>query len=312
MLVRNAWHMLAALVCALMVRASATGTIDAADFELVVGLPHSNFAALDAAVWAVSTPSSPRYLSFLQTSEVAALIGASSEAIETTRSWLVDKLGARSVRVSPLRDSLVARFSGAHARPAALWSPRGLPLQSTHPLRFDFVMRRDAPSAERPLIQQRRLTRRSNARLRDAAIGEIKAAYQLPADLQSTNAATLQMVWGPGTFGYSPLDLLILKESQCPLLNISQVQFDTQNHGTPGGDNWGEGSLDVSMISTFGLNVRTLVSNTNTSQSTEEGSGFGLAMLDFLTDLAARPLLPHVLSISLGSMSAYRCGAIFE
>jgi hypothetical protein len=189
MLIRNAWHVLAALVCALIVRASATGS--AADFELVVGLPHSNFAALDAAVWAVSTPSSPRYLSFLQTSEVAALIGASADAIETTRSWLVDKLGARSVRVSPLRDSLVARFSGAQhaARSAsALWSPRGLPLQSTHPLRFDFVMRRDALSAERPLIKQRRLTRRSNARLRDAAIGDIKAAYQMPADLQSTNA----------------------------------------------------------------------------------------------------------------------------
>jgi hypothetical protein len=61
------------------------------------------------------------------------------------------------------------------------------------------------------------------------------------------------------------------------------------------------------MISAFGLNVSTLVSNTNTSSSTEEGFGFGQALLDFLTELAARPLLPRVLSISLGSLSASSC-----
>jgi hypothetical protein len=76
---------------------------------------------------------------------------------------------------------------------------------------------------------------------------------------------------------------------------------------TDGVQNWGEGNLDTQMISAFGLNVSTLVSNTNTSSSTEEGFGFGQALLDFLTELAARPLLPRVLSISLGSLSASSC-----
>ena len=73
------------------------------------------------------------------------------------------------------------------------------------------------------------------------------------------------------------------------------------------GDNWGEGTLDTHMISAFGMNVSTLVSNTNTSISTEEGEGFGLAFLDFVTQLASRPKVPHVLSLSLGSLSAASC-----
>ena len=36
------------------------------------------------------------------------------------------------------------------------------------------------------------------------------------------------------------------------------------------------------MITSFGLNVETIVSNTNTSSSTEEGKGFGLALLILL------------------------------
>ena len=51
--------------------------------------------------------------------------------------------------------------------------------------------------------------------------------------------------------------------------------------------------------------VSTLVSNTNTSMSCEEGEGFGLAMLDFVNSLAERKVLPQVLSLSLGSLSPY-------
>ena len=73
------------------------------------------------------------------------------------------------------------------------------------------------------------------------------------------------MVWGPGTFGYSPSRLAAFKSSECPLLNLSKVQFDTANHGRPGGDNFGEGELDTRMTAAFGLNATTLVSNTNAS-----------------------------------------------
>merc|ERR1719265_2417711 len=87
---------------------------------------------------------------------------------------------------------------------------------------------------------------------------------------------------------------------------MDKVKFDTANHGREG-DNYGEGNLDVKMISSFGLNVETLVSNTNTSSSTEEGEGFGQALLDFITELSSRKTVPHVLSMSLGSLAAYSC-----
>jgi len=88
---------------------------------------------------------------------------------------------------------------------------------------------------------------------------------------------------------------------------MDKVIFDTENEGQSGGDNFGEGQLDVNMITSFGLNVTTLVSNTNTTASTEETTGFGAALLDFLTDLANRETVPHVLSMSLGSLSAASC-----
>lgn len=139
-----------------------------------------------------------------------------------------------------------------------------------------------------------------------------KKAWGIPVDLAASNSSTLQMVWGPGTFGYSKAQLYLHKVSQCPLLNMSRIKFDTPNHGETGGDNYGEGNLDVQMITSFGLNVETIVSNTNTSASTEEGSGFGLALLDFLTELASRSELPQVLSISLGSESAASCDLLCE
>jgi hypothetical protein len=91
---------------------------------------------------------------------------------------------------------------------------------------------------------------------------------------------------------------------------LEKVLFDTPNHGEPGGDNFGEGQLDVRMIAAFGLNATTLVSNTNTSASTEETTGFGVALLDFAAELSGRPAVPHVLSMSLGSLSAASCSLL--
>lgn len=125
-------------------------------------------------------------------------------------------------------------------------------------------------------------------------IADQKKAYGIPVDLEASNAATTQMVWGPGTFGYSKTQLAAFKLTQCPKLNMEKVVFDTANHGVPGGDNFGEGNLDVSMIASFGLNVTTIVSNTNVSSSTEEGDGFGAALLDFLLDLPGRKSVPQV------------------
>ena len=89
-----------------------------------------------------------------------------------------------------------------------------------------------------------------------------------------------------GTFGYSKTQLALFDFTNG--VRPGPIEFDTSNHGTSGGDNFGEGQLDVSMISSFGLGATTVVSNTNTSSSTEEGDGFGEALLLFLTSLAQR------------------------
>ena len=55
-------------------------------------------------------------------------------------------------------------------------------------------------------------------------------------------------------------------ESGVPIA-LDKIHFDTSHHGQQGGDNFGEGSLDVRQISSCGLNATTLVSNTNTNSS---------------------------------------------
>ena len=98
---------------------------------------------------------------------------------------------------------------------------------------------------------------------------------------------------------------LVVWLAQVPLLDPSTISFDTVHHGSAGGDNYAEGNLDTQMIAAFGLGVATVVSNTNTSASTEEGDGFGAALLDFVTELANRETVrsttppPRALSCAL-------------
>ena len=40
-------------------------------------------------------------------------------------------------------------------------------------------------------------------------------------------------------------ELADFKERQCPGINLNKVSFDTKNHGTPGGDNWMEGTYSL-------------------------------------------------------------------
>ena len=278
----------------------------AADFTLVAHLAHRNVAALEAAFWAVATPASAEYLQHRSVSAIAAIIGAPAADVAAVASWLRANGGA-SVEVSPLRDCVSAVFSeGAHRFSLGR---NGVPTRDgRRPAAVRFLVRRDAApaaaAAERP--------RPAVASVTDPTVAEIKAAYGIPVDLQASNDLTTQMVWGPGTFGYSPTDLAAFARAQAPLINTGKVHFDTANHGVPGGDNFGEGQLDVKMISAFGLNATTLVSNTNTSASTEETTGFGVALLDFVAELSARPAVPHVLSMSLGSLSDASCNLLCD
>jgi len=279
-------------------------------FSVVVGLPHQNIIALEDSFWGIATPSHAQYLQHLSLAQLANIVGASNDTIQNTTRWLVAlHCIPASIRVSALRDTITASFPVGIVLSSALWH-RGLPLTSSHPAKFDFILRRNAGSSISKSTNSSFADARSfrmGAGVTGASIDTIKKAYGIPNDLMSSNDSTLQMVWGPGTFGYSSSQLASFSRMQCPLLNLSQIVFDTDNHGIEGGANFGEGQLDVSMISTFGLNIKTLVSNTNTSASTEQGNGFGEALLDFIVELSGRQNIPQVLSMSLGSLSAYSC-----
>ena len=280
-------------------------------FELVLGLPHAGSEKLEKTFWEISTPGTSDYLKHLSLDAIKGIIGVKDGVIEKAKEFLM-LLGAKrgNIRVNAIGDVVVATFRNTDVRNDT-WTTKGLPRKEVYNQHYDFVFRRDpvAKEATSPARTEKDLTSRLSGAY---SIGNQKKAYGIPTDLVATNETLTQMVWGPGTFGYSPDQLQQLKESQCPLLNLSKVKFDTENHGTPGGDNWGEGNLDVAMITSFGLNVETIVSNTNTSSSTEEGKGFGLALLDFITQLASREKVPQVLSISLGSLSAYSCDLLCE
>ena len=289
----------------LLLLAGAAVAARAAPFDVVVGLPLRNLQAMDALFWRVADPQDSEYLRHRSVGQLAKLISPRPGDREAAEEWL-RSLGAKEVSISPLGDTLTARF---HAEPESKhpsWSAQGLPLKAAHAHPLDFVYRRDAgvdpgPIGARPL--------------RDGSSYDIaaqKKAYGMPVDLQATNEQTKQMVWGPGTFGYSKLQLAQFKARESPYINMEKISTP-HFHGKPG-DNYGEGNLDVSMITSFGLNVSTVVSNTNTSMSCEEGNGFGLAMLDWITSLASAPAeeLPQVISLSLGSLSPASCDLLCE
>lgn len=273
------------------------------EYELVAHLRQHNLADFEKLFWDISNPDHSRYLDHLSVAQIADKIGATDTEIDTARDWLL-KMGAQdsSIQVSALRDTITATFAAEDGRrePHLMLST----ISSQKPPSVEFVLRRDIQVEVPTLTTPRHATDAPDSMY---VVPKIKAAYGIPADLKATNDTTLQMVWGPGTFGYSKIQLGLFKASQCPLLDMSKIKFDTQNHGQSGGDNYGEGNLDTQMISAFGLNVETLVSNTNTSSSTEEGVGFGQAMLDFVTELSSRSTIPQVLSLSLGSLSAASC-----
>ena len=296
------------------------------EYDLVVSLKQHRLRDLETLFWQIATPGSPEYLQHRSPTQLADLIGATPDELRGVRTWL-ESSGGTNVRVSALRDSVTATFdssSSSSSSSSLQLTSRGLPHPSTHPAAVDFVLRRDAAAPAAAIDSARRRpaaaeeaqqssSQQSSSQQSSYNIKTIKQAYGIPTDLAATNGATTQMVWGPGTFGYSPAALKVFALEQCPLMNTRKVAFDTPNHGKSGGDNFGEGTLDVHMIASFGLNVSTLVSNTNTSASTEETTGFGAALLDFVTSLAARPAgkaMPHVLSMSLGSLSGASCALL--
>lgn len=222
-------------------------------FEIVAGLPHRSPAELEAAFWGISSPAHSSYLKHLTLPQAADLVGSDEATTGAVRRWLL-ACGADSVTTSSLRDTMTGRFDTS---PDSVWNSSHLVLPPPlSGVSLDFLLRRD------PTEHSAGTQRSSNKAINVGAggggytISKQKKAYGIPDDLTATNDTGLQLVWGPGTFGFSMNQLEQLKRSEVPLLNTSRVTFDTPNHGEAGGDNFGEGQLDTDMVSSFGLNVR--------------------------------------------------------
>jgi tripeptidyl-peptidase-1 len=282
-----------------------------ADFALVVGVKHRNLEAFEEFFWDVSNPRSPNYAKYLTVPEIADFIGASQSTLDQVSNWLLD-LGARpeSCKTSDLRDTITCSFEST----PTTFSSNGIP---TTPAQMDdvvdFILRQDyiADTAETRRLPTRATHPAAVADPVDNGEGDPqkqKDAYGLPRGTKAKNANTTQMVWGPGTFGYFGYDLELFQTYYEPDLNLKKITCNGKEDCDNNGDNFGEGTLDTSYISAMGLSATTLVSNTNTSSSTEEGKGFGAALLWFVNDLASHTKnVPQVLSMSLGSLSAFSC-----
>lgn len=228
----------------------------AAGFELTLHLaPSLAPASLDQLFWRAATPGSPDYLNFFTSPEAAApWFGGTTVAIREASEWL-NSLNGTDIRVSAMRDRVTASFSRSVNTSSVAWSTRGLPLGAP-PSTVQLVTRRDPPQRVGGTTVRPSAPPLDDDAPRDTYnVASIKRAYKLPTDLAATNPQTLQMVWGPGTFGFSRSGLIDFKQRECPGLNPDKVAFDTPHHGSSGGDNWAEGTLDVHMISAFGMNV---------------------------------------------------------
>ena len=268
------------------------------------GLPLQNTAELDRVFTAVSNPDNSEYLEFkTDPQSLAELVGPSEVDVQRVIDWFVSDLGCpiEDVVVSNVRDTVTCRTLALEASDLATnkaWnSDQWAPESTAYPIPLDFVLVGSENDFQDALDVSNKATHAARETLLQSAydepnsfytIANTKKAYGIPVDLQAASDNVSQMVWGPGTFGYSKSELEFFKSENCPLMNTKKVVFDTENHGSLGGDNFGEGQLDTEMTASFGLNVLTIVSNTNTSHSAEEGNGFGEALLDFVTDLYAR------------------------
>ena len=279
--------------------------------QLVVGVRQSEagLKQLETKFWQVSDPAHPSYLQYLPLASINGMLAPTPEDIHATRVWM-EESGMCDGEISQNVDTLHCKTSDANA-------PAPPPPNLHSVVDFVFTQTHGGSAAGARGFQTKHHKRKAGVGVAGTPTLQ-RTIYGIPEALKGTNKThNLQMVWGPGTFGVNLKELQQFYTKYCTDCDIADVSFDTENHGTEPGDNFDEGSLDATYISTFGKGVRTLVSNTNTSKSTEEGEGQGSALLQFLNALSKRQggpgdgyagsNFPLVLSLSLGSLSSFSC-----
>ena len=319
----------------LAVGATATGS------TVVVALRHdaSKVAFLADRLDIISHPSSKEYGQWMTSADLEEYLAASPESIAAVEAWLTSEAAAcgssEVLRCFVVGQGDFLECTGFSSRScansaAARWesSPAASFAEGAFVKGLFSGQDRteatswDAAPAASASVGSRFTSKAGGGLLPVGPPNAQRDAYGIPLDqtaapLEGTN---LQLVWGPGTFGYLPSDLATFyaewNVTQASLDDVSSYGFP----GTPGGDNFYEGTLDVTYISSLGAGATTWVANTNTSESTEETTGFGYALLAFSHALAtagapgagddplpALPALPRVVSMSLGSLSFDSC-----
>lgn len=275
--------------------------------EVTVGVRHTKVGmeALEQRFWAVATPGHALYRQYSNhPSDFAAYLSSDPKDISDTMDWLhgsgcrnceTDRMTFDSITCECLLDGKLP----THKKPAAVvyvYKNSQTPKSVTTPVRHISTLASARAKAYPP---------------NHGTPARQKASYKIPDDLVATNKGNLQEVWGCGTFGVNKSELAEFYKSYSTKSSIEDVIYGTENHGTEGGDNFVEGTLDTTYISSFGVGVRTVVSNTNTSMATEEGEGQGIATVYAMEQIAKRTEgLPHVLSLSLGSLGYESCVAL--
>jgi hypothetical protein len=265
--------------------------------EVLVGLRHGNLGALEAALSLVSDPFSDQYANYWTREKIATFIAPDVAVAQRVEAELL-KLGALRVSSSIAGDHFLAEFHDSRVSSVLSWTH-----DDVHGVSL-------VPSKASKVHEYRRVEQApGNGKLGDP--NAQREAYGIPKDVRGSHPRSLQMVWGPGTYGYLESDMNTFYGKYDVNASVSLIQREGF-HGTPGGDNFGEATLDVTYITSIGQGIPTIISNTNDSHSTEETIGFGTAFLKFLVDLGERPddKLPLVLSFSLGSLSYDACNML--
>ena len=164
--------------------------------------------------WDLVEPRSPRFQRHLSLADCRDALGASATDLDAVAAWLLAS-GATTASPSALGDAVVAHFD--EAAPPPLDDAR-------RPAAVEFVVTRrprdptasapSAPSGSRSAKISSAGTKGVSAGYSEYTVDEIKGAYGVSRRLVAQNATTTQMVWGPGTFGYSSYELEAFAEEQ--------------------------------------------------------------------------------------------------
>lgn len=289
------------------------------EIEIVLALRIRNKPQLESLLMDVSNPQSANYGKYPTIDEIASIAGASEETFSQLSKW-IKSLGGHSMSLTKSKTFLHAKLPLAVAQELVLQQQDYLPKELSHLVhvvtqkRETIQMNYEAeklPSSSSSSAPSGALWKFKNFSNRVSASpagdpNAQKTSYQIPLNQTGTNLTNSQMVWGTGTFGFASSDLAQFYTTyniSNPLSNL--IPFGMA--GTVGGDNFGEGTLDTTYISSLGVGIATIVANTDNSSDTEWGPGFGPALLNFVDALSNHTDLPYVLSMSLGSLSWASC-----